>query len=119
MADRRRAERFGKRAEAWVATWLRLKGFRVLARNFRVGPGEIDIIATRGGCLVFVEVKAREDGADLGFFRPRQRRRIERAAQAFLAAHPALTTRDCRFDLVVVSPWRWPRHLEGAWRLNE
>ena len=119
MADRRKAERFGRLAEGLAATWLRLKGYRILARNFRVGPGEIDIVAERGGWIVFVEVKARENSEDLAFFRPRQRRRVERASQAFLATHPAWAERDCRFDLVVVSPWRWPRHIEAAWRLNE
>ena len=56
---RRTARAFGLRAEALAAFWLRLKGFRVLARNYSAPSGEIDLIARRGGLMVFVEVKAR------------------------------------------------------------
>jgi putative endonuclease len=45
---------------------------------------------------------------------PRQQRRILRAAEAFLARHPALAGCDQRFDVIAVAPRRWPRHLPGA-----
>jgi hypothetical protein len=45
--NRQRAWTRGRRAETFAAWWLRLKGYRVLARNFRVAPGEIDLIARR------------------------------------------------------------------------
>ncbi len=56
---RRRAYGRGRRAETLAAWWLRLKGYRILARGFRVASGEIDLIARRGRVLVHVEVKAR------------------------------------------------------------
>ncbi|MEE3108215.1 MAG: YraN family protein, partial [Pseudomonadota bacterium] len=72
------------RAEAWAVLWLRLKGYRILARNFRVPVGEIDVIA--------------------------------RAATWFVAADRRAAERDWRFDLMVIRPWRRPRHLVDAWR---
>ena len=45
MVERRQRWRQGRRAEAWAVFWLRLKGYRILARNFRVPVGEIDVIA--------------------------------------------------------------------------
>ena len=60
---RKRAESRGRRAE-WIAVWwLRLFGYRVLARRARQRVGEIDIVARRGRTLAFVEVKARPDRA--------------------------------------------------------
>ena len=105
--------RFAETLSAWV---LRLKGFRILARGFRVPVGEIDIIARRGNILAFIEVKARKSLDDaLHALGPQQRRRIERTALAFLAQNHQLSTCDARYDLIVQSPRSWPRHLTGAW----
>ncbi|MCH8154936.1 MAG: YraN family protein [Proteobacteria bacterium] len=51
---RRRAYGRGRRAEALAAWWLRLKGYRILARGFRVAAGEIDLIARRGRVLAHI-----------------------------------------------------------------
>ncbi len=50
---------------------------------------------------------------------PRQRRRIERAAEAFLQQHPGLAGLDQRFDVVLLAPRRRPHHLENAWHIEE
>ena len=97
--------------------WLRLKGYRILARNFRVPVGEIDVIAGRGRILALVEVKARADLATaLAAVAPRQWQRIARAATWFAAADRRAADRDWRFDLMVIRAWRRPRHLVDAWR---
>ena len=64
-----------------------------------------------------IEVKARR-GGDMAQAVPtqRQRRRIARAAEAFIARSPRLAGYDIRFDLMVARPWRLPSHLEDAWR---
>ncbi|MEO5336704.1 MAG: YraN family protein [Magnetospirillum sp. WYHS-4] len=114
---RRQAFRYGRLAEGLCVWWLRLKGFSILARDFRCPVGEIDIVARRGRLVVFAEVKARADReAAAETLSPRQRRRIERAAELFLARHPALGGKDLRFDLLLVEPWRPPRHIADAWR---
>jgi putative endonuclease len=106
--------RFGESLAAW---WLRLKGYRILARDYRTPVGEIDLVARRGRVLAIVEVKARpslEQAAEsLG---SRQRRRIERAAEVFLQRHPALQACDLRFDALLISPLNRPRHMIDAWR---
>lgn len=56
---RRRALLSGRRAEAAAALFLRLKGYRILARRYCVNGGEIDLIAQRFDSIVFVEVKIR------------------------------------------------------------
>lgn len=119
MTRRRRSTwhrgRAGETAAAW---WLRLKGYRILARDWRSHVGEVDLVAKRGSTLVMVEVKARpslgEAAADI---RPRQRERIARAAEAFRQRSPALAGCGVRFDAVLVVPWRRPRHVIDAWRL--
>ena len=57
--SRQRRDRAGRLAEAAAAWHLRLRGYRILARRFATPVGEIDLVARRGGRLVFVEVKRR------------------------------------------------------------
>ena len=79
----------GRRGEGLAACWLRLKGYQVLARNFRSGAGEIDLVARRGAILAMVEVKTRGDLARASeALGTRQRARIARAAEAFLQQRP-------------------------------
>lgn len=116
-AAKRRAAAFGRRAETVAAVWLRLKGYRILARGARSGAGEIDLIATRGRRVAFVEVKARGDlAAAAQALSANQRRRIQRAAEGFLAHRADLAGFDVRFDVVLVRPWAWPVHVPDAWR---
>jgi len=114
--DRRRAERWGRWAETAAALALLVKGYRIVARRLKTPAGEIDLLARRGRILAVVEVKARAslDGAAFALG-PRQQRRLARAA-AVAAARPRLAGLDIRFDVVLVAPWRWPRHLKDAWR---
>ena len=114
-AARRRAERRGRAAEAFALLWLRCKGYRPVARDWRVPQGQIDLIVSRGRSLAFVEVKRRDDLAGgLAAISPQQRRRITAAARAFLLAHPHWARRRLRFDLVIIRPWRLPTHLPNA-----
>ena len=79
--------------------------------------GEIDIIATRKNILALIEVKARaslRDAAEsIGMH---QRERLQRAIGYFLAHHPHFSQHNVRFDLMLVAPYRWPVHIEDAWR---
>eukprot|EP01037_Dinobryon_pediforme_P028189 gene28189-31358_t len=115
--DRRKAYAWGLSAEIRAAWYLRLKGYRILARRYKVARGEIDLIARRGRTIAFIEVKARpsEDGA-LEAVTWRARRRIEAAALAWGAANPAYADHDWRFDIVAILPGRWPRHVVDAFR---
>ena len=102
MTDRVRS---GRAAERAAERALRRAGYRVLARNWRCGIGELDLVARDGDELVFVEVKAKstdEFGAPGAMLTPRKRRQIARAAAAYLAAKK-ITSAPCRFDVVVVA----------------
>ena len=114
--SRRRAWRFGLFAESLCVLSLRLRAYRVVARRFDAGVGEIDIVARRGGVLAMIEVKARRGGDWDEPVTARQRARIMRAAEAFVARNPRYGGLDMRFDLMTVRPWRLPKHMTDAWR---
>jgi putative endonuclease len=122
VADPKRlkARRRGRIAE-YVCRWhLRLRGWRILACDWRCPAGEIDILARRRNVLAVIEVKSRRDFATgAAALLPRQRRRIARAAEAFLVMRPELAAMAVRFDVMVVEPRRLPRHLPGAWRSDD
>ena len=86
--------------------------FRVLMGT---PPEQVDLVARRGAILAFVEVKARATvEAGLAAVDAGTWRRIEAAADLYLARHPEFAGLTLRFDLVAVSPRRWPRHGENA-----
>jgi putative endonuclease len=115
---RHRANRRGRGAETFAAMLLRLKGYRILARGYRVPAGEIDIIARRGNVIAFVEVKARGTITDaLDAVGAQQRARIARAAEHYIATNDGLLNHDLRFDVIAVVPKRLPTHMADAWRL--
>lgn len=115
VRDRSLAERRGRRAETIAAWYLRLKGWRIIARRVRVRGGEIDLIARRGRTLACIEVKWRGDAADLAHAIDAWRlRRVARAAAAVL---PRLARAGdiSRIDVILLAPGRWPHHLVNVW----
>jgi len=117
-AKKRRAYQRGHVAEFLCLWHLRLRGYRILARRFRVPSGEIDLIARRGGTLVAIEVKARSSiTAASEAISVQNRRRVTRALEHYLALHPHLAGLTQRFDVMLVLPGRLPRHLRDAWRI--
>lgn len=110
----------GRQAEAWARIFLMLKFYRILEKRRKAragGVGEIDIIARRGGVLAFIEVKTRADqGRAAESLSWRQRQRLRRGAEAFLAGRPDLAKLVIRFDAILLAPGRWPRHVIDAWR---
>lgn len=118
MRDKRQqAEARGRLAETLAVLLLRLKGYRILARRLRLSAGEIDIVARRGRTVAFVEVKARADHTTaITAVTPRQQRRLLKAALQYAARDPRHSDADFRFDVMLVAPGRWPRHVVDAWR---
>ncbi len=114
--SRKAAEQRGRRAEAWAAFYLRLLGWRILARRLKTPRGEIDLIARRGRTIAFVEVKWRKGPHDLDLAIDGYRlRRVAEAAQA--VAHRFLRGADnVRIDVLLLAPWRLPRHITHAWQ---
>ena len=112
---RQRNERRGRWAEGLAVLALRLKGYRLLARRFKSGPGEVDLIMRRGDVTAFIEVKVRST-ADLAIeaVTDFQTRRIAAAARLWMAKDRKAALGICRFDIVAVSPYQWPRHIPNA-----
>ena len=113
--SRQKAQRRGQWSELLAGMALRLKGYRILARNYKTKLGEIDIVARKGDLVAIVEVKARDDlqtsldAVDYG-----SSRRIEGAADLWLAKQRDAHLLSMRFDIVAVQPMRWPVHIEDA-----
>ena len=114
--NRQAAEKRGRGAETIACWWLRLQGWRILARRARVPGGEVDVIARRGRMLAFVEVKQRAtaEAADLALDAWRLRRvavAAERLAPRFLRDGD-----DLRIDALFIVPRRLPRHVANIWQ---
>jgi putative endonuclease len=93
-------------AERRAARWYRLRGWRILGANVWVAHNEIDLVARRGRALRFVEVKEKRGprfGDPAEMVTAEKQRRVRRAAETWLAAHPELAGLDVAFDVVAVS----------------
>jgi putative endonuclease len=96
----------GDAGESAVAVWYEVHGYRVVARNWRVREGEIDVIACRGATIVFCEVKTRRGdayGAPAEAVTFRKQARLRKLAVLWLAAHDARAD-VLRFDVASVTP---------------
>jgi putative endonuclease len=85
-ADPRQA--LGRLGERVAARWLVARGYAVLARRFRSGHRDLDLVVARGGVVAFVEVKTRrgaEFGGPLAAVHWRKRRELVRSAQVWVA----------------------------------
>ncbi len=95
----------GSRGEDAAADVYRRRGYRVVARNWRCGLGEVDLIVERRGVLVFCEVKSRRDspyGAGYEAVTWKKRAKLRALAHAYLQASSA-RPRAIRFDVASVA----------------
>jgi putative endonuclease len=114
--NREAAEKRGRGAETLACWYLRLHGWRILARRARVPGGEVDIVARRDRTLAFVEVKARNNEAAAGLaLDPWRQRRVVTAAER-LTPRFMRDGDDVRIDALFIVPGRWPRHVANVWQ---
>jgi len=94
-----------------------MKGYRILARNYRVRGGELDIVAGKRETLVFVEVKFRKSdrfGRADEFVDNRKQRRLKLAAQTYMvSAGLNPEHKNHRFDVVAIDRFHF-RHIKNA-----
>jgi len=114
--NREAAEKRGRGAETLACWYLRLKGWRVLARRARVPGGEVDIIARRGRTLAFIEVKARSSLEAAGHSLDAWRLRRVVVAAERLAPRYMKAGDEVRIDAMFVVPRRLPQHLPNVWQ---
>lgn len=111
----------GRRAEAIAALYLELGGYRLIARNARCGPLEVDLIAARGDTIAFVEVRARSSrahGAPEESVRRRKQGRVTRAAERLFETGDLPPGARVRFDVIAIDiePFGLRlRHRLGYW----
>ena len=114
-ATRQKRHRHGLWAELIAALWLMLKAYRIVHWRYKTPVGEIDLIARRGNALAFVEVKLRKTHALAAeAIHITNQQRVVRAAQYYLSTHPQPAHRTIRFDAVLVTWYRAPRHITHA-----
>jgi putative endonuclease len=113
-------QRIGARGERLARLYLRLHGYRILQRNYRVAHKEIDIIAKKGSTVAFVEVKTALDSKEL----PPMLRvgSAKRANMAYAAKYFAANYRQkavyYRFDIIeVILSEHKIRHIENAFMI--
>ncbi len=96
--------RLGRSGEDLAAGQYLRDGYRIVARNFRCGQGEIDIIAALDHTLVFCEVKTRSTdffGDPIEAVNRTKQARLRRLAAVWLSQNPAAGMA-LRFDVVSV-----------------
>lgn len=99
--DRKQAGAVGERM---AREYMEKLGYRIIETNFRCRDGEIDIVAEKGGQLVFVEVRTRrstEFGTPEESITPAKREKLIQVATAYLQTYHALS-QSWRIDVVAV-----------------
>jgi len=115
VAERRARLRRGRVSEVIAAGVLLAKVYIIVGRRVKTPAGEIDIIAVRAKRLAFVEVKRRLTRQDAeAAITKKQASRIRRAANLWLARHPRYHGHEFGFDVVLLVPRQWPRHIENG-----
>lgn len=104
--------KLGRRGENRAAWHYRLRGYRILGRNVRMGRGEIDLVVRRGKTVAFVEVKTRQRlwaGEGFEAVDHRKEKQLADLADRYLSRH-RLDDCEIRFDIVsLLWTGRWFR----------
>ena len=113
---------FGELGERIAARWLERSGWRIIARRFRSGRRDIDLVVQRDDLIAFVEVKARS-GDDFGdpveAVNHRKQRELTKSAQTWIDRH-GRAGESYRFDVVGVllkERRAFIRHIPGAFSM--
>ncbi len=97
----RHHQRKGREGERVAESYLKRHGFRIVGRNVRIPPYEIDLVAEKDGVIHLVEVKT---SASLifpeAYYTDAKEAALQKAADAYLRMHPEV--REICIDLVAV-----------------
>lgn len=105
-------QNLGEWGEQLAVEYLSKKGYHIVARNWRYGREEIDIIAQQGHFLVIVEVKTRHSsqfGDPQDFVSTQQQRHLINAADAYVTENDLDV--EVRFDVIAITSDTVPPHI--------
>ena len=105
-------QKLGHWGEDLAVAHLVKNGYKIVARNWRYGKEEIDIIARTGDFLIIVEVKTRHSsqfGDPQDFVSNAQQRHLINAADAFVTENDLDV--EVRFDIIAITSDTTPPHL--------
>lgn len=113
MLTKKRA--YGNEAEELAVNYLKQNGYKIIARNYACKTGEIDIIAQKGGCLVFAEVKARATqafGGPVDAVTPAKQKKVANTAMCYIKEkNPKFDS--LMFDIIAVLDGK-AQHIQNA-----
>lgn len=94
----------GEKGEQAVVAWLKKQKYSILAQNYRTKWGEIDVIATKGDVVAFIEVKTRKTK----YFplslvvTPSKQLKLIKTAKIFASQHQ-IFNKVLRFDIATIT----------------
>ena len=106
---------YGNEAEDLAAEYLKQNGYKIIARNYACKTGEIDIIAQKGGCLVFAEVKARSTqafGGPVSAVTPAKQKKVANTAMCFIKEKKP-KFESLMFDIIAILDGK-AQHIQNA-----
>lgn len=95
----------GRRGEEAARSVLKKHGYKIVETNARVRHGEIDVVAKKRDCHVFVEVRTRTSrafGTPEESITKRKRDKLVTCALDYVTAHRELHDRAWRIDVVAI-----------------
>ena len=98
--------RAGQDAEHIASRWLRRRGLKQIANNYRCKAGEIDLVMLDGDCLVIVEVRYRRShgyGGALNSVSAKKQQRIAAATMSYLQTYRQFKHHALRFDILALT----------------
>lgn len=113
----------GQSGESFAVKYLESKGYKIIARNFRIRYAEIDIVAELNDEIIFVEVKTRSNtrrGLPAEAVNLHKQKKIIEAASVFLQ-DDKFFNRPCRFDVIEIYSNGKNfelRHIENAFEVT-
>ncbi len=116
-------QKLGKKGEDRAEEYLKTHGLIILARHYRYGHKEIDLIAKDGDTIVFVEVKtgrSKKFGDPEGWVSPKKRKNLIETALYFIQ-NENVAGCDFRFDVLAISYEKGKeviRHLKNAFMVT-
>jgi len=112
---------YGNAGEDKACEFLEERGYTTIARNYHGGRyGEIDIVASIGNAIIFVEVKTRHNdsfGGGIYSITANKKKHLKKAAEHFLVNNPSYNTKDFtfQFDLIIIENGKL-QHVEDILR---